>query len=350
LEELTSSSKNDLYIDSLVEALKEDIDCYPQQIAKFLSCCKHMGLSVSETKTLRSDADAMKVELDKAIDYKVDSCANTDSSCSIKEKEGRRSRAVSSAGYSLNKSGAEEEPEGESSELTSSEANSTERSERELVDKIVKGEDLNNEDFVIKKQLLNELRIPENDVAISRIRIGQGGFGEVYLGTLRRKYKVAIKSIKNCLDDPYADKKRKTIENELLLMKSFGSFPTIVTCYGYIMKEDSLQIVLELAPYGSLDAMLRDNKNFPSSSFPLSLSLAWLCDLADAIKFLHSRGIKHRDIKAENMLVFERFRIKLCDFGPAKQHLANITAESKVGTFCFMAPEIRIGHVSELSR
>jgi hypothetical protein len=313
--------------------LRKDIDSYPHIVGKWLALNKHMGLTVNETKALKGDIDWMKAKFE---DYYHNSRANSTYSSNSSPIEGRDSPSPN-ASRDFHASLGRNSVKG----------NKILQMNDELVIRLVQGEQLNNDQNSQKMKMLAELKLPQEDVIISKVRIGQGGFGDVFLGAFRRRYKVAIKTLRN-LDDPYAENKKKSIENELLLMKFLGSYPTILSCYGYIMKEDSLQIVLELAPYGSLDAMLRDKNNY--RGFPLHLMLAWLCDLADAIKFLHSRGIKHRDIKAENMLVFERFRIKLCDFGPAKQHLANITAESKVGTFCFMAPEIRIGHVSELSR
>jgi TPR repeat protein/serine/threonine protein kinase len=315
-----------------------------------------MGLTVQETKALKLDMELMRKLLEEGI-------ADRD--------RPREIMPVSAQQYSNNDNNNNNNNSNSSSPAQSSNYHSQSQSENnshnnqcgssiergesapvamdpELVVKIVQGGNLNNDEKDQKKRLLSALRLPAEEVAVSRIRIGQGGFGDVFLGTYRRKYKVAIKAIRNLDTDPYAENKKKSIENELLLMKFLGSYPTILTCFGYVNKEDSLQIVLELAPFGSLDHMIRDKTNFPQG-FPVALSIAWLSDLADAIKFLHSREIKHRDIKAENMLVFERFRIKLCDFGPAKQHLANVTAESKVGTFCFMAPEIRVGHVSEFS-
>ncbi len=316
------SEANDFYIDQSFETLRQDIDQYPQQISKFLSACKHMGLTISETKALKVDVELMKKTLDDKISERLKSCLTNYSSPNTSSEGGGKNFASSvengKALYMPN----------------------------ELFSKLVNGDNLNNEEKNEKKKLLSQLRVTNEELAVSRVRIGQGGFGDVYLGTFRRKYKVAIKTIRNN-EDPYAENKKKSIENELLLMKFLGSYPTILSCYGYTMENDSLQIILELAPFGSLDQMLRDKNIF--KSFPTHLSIAWLCDLADAIKFLHSKGIKHRDIKAENMLVFDKFHVKLCDFGPAKQHIANITAESKVGTFAFMAPEIRIGQTSEFA-
>ena len=60
-----------------------------------------------------------------------------------------------------------------------------------------------------------------------------------------------------------------------------------------------------------------------------------------AIQFLHSRNIIHRDIKSDNLLVNMRGDVKLADFGYACQLTAeNAARASKVGTVCWMAPEL----------
>ena len=40
--------------------------------------------------------------------------------------------------------------------------------------------------------------------------------------------------------------------------------------------------------------------------------------MANALQYLHEKGIAHRDVKLENMLVDENFNIKVCDLGFAE--------------------------------
>jgi serine/threonine protein kinase len=129
------------------------------------------------------------------------------------------------------------------------------------------------------------------------------------------------------------------VENEMLLMKYLGAHPTLLTCYGYCLSQATIHVVLELAPFGALTEVLYDYETI--EEIPGALAVAWLCDMADALHYIHSKQVKHRDIKAGNFLVFHMFRIKLCDFGLSKEHHSYSSKSSTVGgTLAFMAPEV----------
>eukprot|EP01040_Poterioochromonas_malhamensis_P007063 gene7063-7625_t len=155
--------------------------------------------------------------------------------------------------------------------------------------------------------------LPKGPLQIYSLQIQMDPIGLVKAGSFRSKYRVAIKTIQN--QKRTTKLKKISVEKELKVLKYLGNYPTILSCYGYVINGPSLQIVYELAPYGSLDKVLRENK---VQSFPLALMVAWMSDLADAMQFLHSKGIIHGDIKAENILVFERLETKLCNFHTAK--------------------------------
>jgi len=65
-----------------------------------------------------------------------------------------------------------------------------------------------------------------------------------------------------------------------------------------------------------------------------------------ALKYLHSLGIAHWDIKPENLLLDEKFRIKLCDFGWATIVNQKELKRSLCGTMEYMSPEVlfEMGH------
>eukprot|EP00981_Chlorochromonas_danica_P009279 scaffold2601_cov227-Ochromonas_danica.AAC.1 len=131
------------------------------------------------------------------------------------------------------------------------------------------------------------------------------------------------------------------VENEVLLMSGYlGPHPAIVSCYGYFMDEhQNISMVLELAPYGCLSSLLEDHESFPILSF--RLVLGWLNDAIGAVCFIHEHEVKHRDVKADNLLVFHNLHVKLCDFGLAKQHSCEKKESTMIGgTSSFMAPEV----------
>lgn len=64
-----------------------------------------------------------------------------------------------------------------------------------------------------------------------------------------------------------------------------------------------------------------------------------LCQMAEALKYLHSLGVSHRDIKLGNVLISDSGKVELIDFG-----FATMSFETKLtsfcGTPCYMCPEI----------
>jgi serine/threonine protein kinase len=148
--------------------------------------------------------------------------------------------------------------------------------------------------------------LPRGSLTLACHSMDMGPVGRVEAALFRNKYRVAIKKHDN--------RSEEKIQKELALLKYLGNYPTVLSCYGFVANGPSMQIVYELSPYGTLDEILRANK---IQSFPLSLIIAWLSDLADAIQFLHSKGIVHGDIRTDNLLVFERMDVKLCNFSSA---------------------------------
>lgn len=75
----------------------------------------------------------------------------------------------------------------------------------------------------------------------------------------------------------------------------------------------------------------------------LRTRLAFAIDIARALAYLHARGILHRDLKLENLLLTENQRVKVCDFGFSRI-VAQTESERRRLSFCgsdgYMAPEL----------
>lgn len=112
------------------------------------------------------------------------------------------------------------------------------------------------------------------------------------------------------------------------------SSPFIVKLHGACTLAPHLCFIVEYAWKGSLAGFLHDSPE----SLPYPLQLAFLLDIAQGMRVLHERGILHRDLKSTNVLLSDKYQLKLCDFA-----LADVMAEcvrpTMAGTAAWMAPE-----------
>ncbi|KAL0376591.1 UNVERIFIED_CONTAM: Mitogen-activated protein kinase kinase kinase NPK1 [Sesamum calycinum] len=135
----------------------------------------------------------------------------------------------------------------------------------------------------------------------------------------------------------------RELEKEVNLLKNL-SHPNIVRYLGTAREDDSLNILLEFVPGGSISSLLGK-----FGSFPESVIRMYTKQLLLGLEYLHKNKIMHRDIKGANILVDNKGCIKLADFGASKkvEALATITgAKSMKGTPYWMAPEVIVqsGH------
>eukprot|EP01031_Cornospumella_fuschlensis_P027572 gene27572-33301_t len=196
-----------------------------------------------------------------------------------------------------------------------------------------------------KDELLRELELKPGVVKLETPRrtLGMGGFGVVDVGLYGTK-RVAIKSLPI---SPYdSEKERDSVYREVLIMSHLQSplpHPHVLQCFGFYVNTFGKKIclVLELAKHNSLADYLEDYELYPRTS--LRLSLAWLYDLASALEHVHSKYVKHRNVKAQNILLVENYCAKLCDFGLMTN---NLDASC---TDYFRAPEIVSGQRSSFA-
>lgn len=145
-------------------------------------------------------------------------------------------------------------------------------------------------------------------------------------------------AVKKLLSQYLNDDMKIEFEREVTLMKSLRH-PNIVQFIGASNVKESLAIVIEFAPLGSLASVMEKQQ------LSLQFKVTCLLETAKALQFLHSNGIIHRDIKPQNILVFSleqraSVHVKLTDFGTSRFISDDPTTITKnVGTIAFMAPE-----------
>ncbi|MCA1594565.1 MAG: tetratricopeptide repeat protein [Acidobacteria bacterium] len=143
-----------------------------------------------------------------------------------------------------------------------------------------------------------------------RSKIGSGGMGDVYEAEDQRLLRtVAIKFIKR--QEHVAEGAGKRFLREAR-MASQLNHPNIVTIYEICETEEHTYIAMELVRGRNLRSLIR------SGHLSTEAALDAAIQTADALAEAHSNDIIHRDIKPENIIINERGRVKLLDFGLAK--------------------------------
>lgn len=166
-------------------------------------------------------------------------------------------------------------------------------------------------------------------------QIGEGQYGKVYKAIHRRsKVLVAMKIINK------TGRKRVEIETyreEMRLLQQL-SHPHIIRLIEYFETPTDIYIVLEYCQ-GDLSHYLRRKGGYLKMEEVRQIAL----QLVAALKYLHSLGVVHHDIKLPNALVGTDGRIKLCDLGLATQLTRDgkpIYVHTLKGTPLYMAPEM----------
>eukprot|EP00440_Ansanella_granifera_P071372 gb/GFBE01077458.1/.p1 GENE.gb/GFBE01077458.1/~~gb/GFBE01077458.1/.p1 ORF type:complete len:360 (+),score=52.19 gb/GFBE01077458.1/:1-1080(+) len=165
--------------------------------------------------------------------------------------------------------------------------------------------------------------------------IGSGSSGVVYKATRQLDGAVVALKTMHTLDEEMAQNRRA--EYDIL---SELSHPHIVKVFDFFVVRDQAVLVMEFVHGTTLN---RAVKSSDGGVFPDETSRLLFRSLLQAIDYLHSKRIVHRDVKSENCLVSHALDdLKLADFNSACS-LMNGGSLTMTGTMDYAAPEVLKG-------
>ncbi|GJV43517.1 putative receptor-like protein kinase [Tanacetum coccineum] len=174
------------------------------------------------------------------------------------------------------------------------------------------------EEFDHLKIKLQDIRLATNNFGRDKL-IGHGGFGQVYKGELILPNGPSIVSFKRL--DRKLGQGNPEFYKEIMMLSKY-KHENLVSLMHFCNQGDEMILVYEYAPRGSLDRYLSD------ASLTWSQRLKICVGVARGLNFLHHptemyQRVIHRDIKSANILLDDKWKAKVSDFGLSKAGPAN---------------------------
>src|SRR5215208_3987423 len=169
--------------------------------------------------------------------------------------------------------------------------------------------------------------------------LGSGGMGEVYLAhdeVLDRDVALKMLRMHYAGDDEFAERFKREAMSAASL-----SHPNIVQVYDRGETADGISyIAMEYVSGGTLREQIEERGPFEARR-----AAAVAAQIADALGAAHERGVIHRDIKPQNVMVTSSGHLKVTDFGIARAASAVTSSASGAvfGTAGYISPEQAMG-------
>jgi hypothetical protein len=171
-----------------------------------------------------------------------------------------------------------------------------------------------------------------------RGEIGRGGYSAVYAA---RDQQLDIDVAVKLLVPPpaVAEVARERMRREVQLVRGL-THEHIVAVHDYVDDGERTFVIMDLVDGTDVAARVAANGPLPASEV-----LALGADVAAALAEAHARGVLHRDVKPQNILIDGRHRARLTDFGSARLdgQMTLTRTGALVGTLGYAAPEVFAG-------
>ncbi|XP_050094051.1 uncharacterized protein LOC126576789 [Anopheles aquasalis] len=174
-------------------------------------------------------------------------------------------------------------------------------------------------------------------------QIGKGAYGYVKLSYRNSDRLLVISKFilkeKLCSNFMIATEDKKEIPMEIYLL-THVKHPNIVTVFDVFENEKFFQLVMEV--HGSGMDLFEFIDRRPAMTEKLGCYI--FRQIANAVDYLHSMNILHRDIKDENIIIDQHFHVKLIDFGSATFMQEGKLFSTFYGTTEYCSPEVLAGN------
>ncbi|KAG1448792.1 hypothetical protein G6F56_008844 [Rhizopus delemar] len=165
--------------------------------------------------------------------------------------------------------------------------------------------------------------------------LGKGAYGEVYLGLdVETNKKYAIKTLSRRTQQQSFQERM-----EIGLHARLSDHPNVIGLKRVIRQQETKQthVVMEYGPEGDLFAAITE-RDLYTGNHPMIRKV--FLQLLDAVSYCHENGVYHRDLKTENILVFDGGNtVKLADFGLATTN--TVSQEFGCGSTFYFSPECK---------
>ncbi|KAK1396397.1 Receptor-like serine/threonine-protein kinase [Heracleum sosnowskyi] len=171
-------------------------------------------------------------------------------------------------------------------------------------------------------------------------KLGEGGFGPVYKGTLDDGQEIAVKRLSR-----NSSQGEDEFKNEVSCMAKL-QHRNLVTLLGCCTEKGERILIYEYMANKSLDSFIFDLNKRNTMDWPKRYNI--INGIARGLLYLHQDSklrIIHRDLKASNILLDHEMNPKISDFGMARSFGGNETEANTsrvVGTYGYMSPEYAI--------